>query len=122
VRTGGFNTLTVATDYSVFSPEKNWSYETGFKGWALNQRLRYSAALYWMNIDNMQVLQIPAPSLAYVASAATATSKGLELDVDYLLRGGWQLKAELAVNRTRFDHFIDGAVNHHGKHSPSHPT
>lgn len=122
IRTGGFNALSAASDYAAFEPEKNWSYETGFKGWALDKRLRYSASAYFMDIRNMQVMQMPSPGFIYITSAATATSKGVELDLDYLLSKGWQLKAGVAWNHTTFDRFQDGAANYFGHRNPFAPA
>ncbi|MGP5018912.1 TonB-dependent receptor [Vreelandella alkaliphila] len=121
IRTGGFNALSAATNYAAFAPETNWSYETGFKGWSSDKRLRYSLAVYFMDIDDMQVMQMPVPGFMYITSAATARSKGVELDMDYLLGDGWQLKAGLAWNRTNFDHFQDGDSNYAGNRNPFAP-
>lgn len=121
VRSGGFNTLAPAMGYLAFSPEKNWAYETGVKGWWLDKRLRYSLAAYVMDIDDMQVMQMPMPGMMYITSAATATSRGIELDAEYLLAQGWTLQAGLAWNRTRFDRFRDGAINYDGKRNPFAP-
>ncbi|WP_275630328.1 TonB-dependent receptor [Pseudomonas sp. 273] len=121
VRTGGFNVLAPAMGYLPYDPEKNWSYETGLKGWLLDKRIRYSLAAYVMDIDDMQVMQMPTVGMMYITSAATATSKGVELDMDYLLGDGWQLKSGLAWNRTRFDRFQDGAADYDGKHNPFAP-
>lgn len=120
-RSGGFNALSAATNYATFEPERNWSYEMGFKGWAMDKRLRYSVAAYFMDIDDMQVMQMPMPGVMYITSAATAQSKGIELDVDYLLGGGWQIKGGLAWNRIRFDRFIDGTADYSGKRNPFAP-
>lgn len=122
IRTGGFNALSAASDYAAFEPEKNWSYEAGFKGWAMDKRLRYSASAYFMDIRNMQVMQMPSPGFIYITSAATATSKGVELDLDYLLSKGWQLKAGVAWNHTTFDRFLDGAANYSGHRNPFAPA
>ncbi|BCL73902.1 TonB-dependent receptor (plasmid) [Vibrio nigripulchritudo] len=122
IRTGGFNALSAASNYAAFEPEKNWSYETGLKGWILDKRLRYSAVSYFMDVQNMQVMQMPSPGFMYITSAATATSKGVEFDLNYLMSEGWQLKAGLAWNQTNFDHFQDGAANYSGNHNPFAPT
>ncbi|CAM4297493.1 TonB-dependent receptor [Kerstersia similis] len=114
IRAGGYNIFVSALDYPSYDPEENWSYETGLKGWALEKRLRYSMAAYIMKVDNMQVQMQPAPGVIYTASAARATSKGLELDMDYLLGSNWRLTGGMAWNRTTFDSFEDGAANYAG--------
>lgn len=117
IRAGGYNIFVSTLDYPSYDPEENWSYETGFKGWALDKRLRYSVAAYFMKVDNMQVQMQPAPGVVYTASAAKATSKGVELDADYLLGSGWRLTGGLAWNKTTFDSFQDGASNYAGKYN-----
>lgn len=52
---------------------------------ALSQRLRYGLATYWMTIDDMQVQQIVQPGIGHITNAAAARSRGVELDLDYLL-------------------------------------
>lgn len=121
IRTGGFNTFSAVANFAPFEPEKSWSYETGLKGWANGKHLRYSAALYYMDISNMQVMQMPTPGIMYITSAATATSKGIELDAQYLLTSVWQLQGGIAWNRTRFDRFMDGASNYAGHQNPFAP-
>jgi len=99
------------------------SFELGSKGWLAGNRLRYAAALYLMNVRNMQVQQMPTPGVVYVTNAASARSTGAEFELDYLLGAGWQLQAGLAVNHTRFDTFRDGSNNYDRQpQSNSRPT
>lgn len=121
VRTGGFNVLSPMMNYASYEPEKVWSYEAGIKGELMDRRLRYSLAAYVMDVGDMQVMQMPIPGMMYITSAASATSRGVELDVDYLLGRGWQLRGGAAWNRTRFDRFTDGAADYHGRRNPFAP-
>lgn len=120
VRTGGFNALSPAAGYPVFAPGKIWSYETGIKG-SIDGRLRYALTGYWMDIMDMQVIQMPSPGTIYITSAATATSKGVEAELDWAIGAGFSLKGGLALNRTRFDRFVDGAAVYDGKRNPFAP-
>jgi iron complex outermembrane receptor protein len=74
-----------------------------------------------MDVSDMQVMQMPTPGVMYLTSAASATSRGLELDVDWLLGRGWQLRGGLAWNHLRFDRFTDGAANYGGRRNPFAP-
>ena len=121
VRAGGFNVISPAVNFMPYSPERTISYETGLKGSFHGRRGRYSIAAYYMNVKNMQVMQMPSPGMMYITSAASADSKGVELDVDYLLAPGWRVNAGLAWNRIRFDHFSDGAADYSGKRNPFAP-
>ena len=120
-RAGGYNVFVPAAGYAAYEPETVRSFELGSKGWLAGNRLRYAAALYLMNVRNMQVQQMPTPGVVYVTNAASARSAGAEFELDYLLGAGWQLQAGLALNRTRFDTFRDGSNNYDGNHNPFAP-
>lgn len=120
-RAGGFNTFSPAANYPAYAPEKVRSWEIGLKGGALDRRLQYSVALYTMSIDDMQVQQMLTPGVVYIANAASARSSGLELQADYLLGSGWKVLGALALNRTRFDSFTDGASDYSDNHNPFAP-
>lgn len=121
VRNGGFNVLAPAVDYQAFTPEKVMSYEVGAKGEWFDRTLRYSLAAYVMDVKDMQVMQMPVPGVIYITSAASGTSRGMELDLEYLLSKRWAVRAGIAWNRTRFDHFRDGNANYDGKRNPFAP-
>lgn len=121
IRSGGFNALSPAMSYASFEPEKNWSYEAGLKGWTHDKSLRYALTAYLMRVRGMQVMQMPLPGVMYITSAASARSRGLELEADHLFSRGWKLQAGLAWNRTRFEHFIDGAMSYAGHRNPFAP-
>lgn len=121
VRNGGFNVLSAASNFAVFEPEKVWSYELGMKGRTLDERLRYSLAAYYMDVTDMQVMQMPSPGVQYITSAASATSRGLDLDAEYLLSARWSVQTGVAWNRTRFDRFQDGSARYDGHHNPFAP-
>ena len=75
-RAGGFNTFAPET-FRSYAPEKLRAYEVGIKGTLLDRRLRYSAALYRMDIDDMQVQQMgPMLGQIFITNAATARSTG----------------------------------------------
>lgn len=117
-RAGGFNAFSAAAGYPGYAPESVRAWELGAKGRTPDKRLRYAAALYSMNVRDMQVQQIVAPGVVYVTNAARARSSGLELQLEALLGGGWQLQAGLARNRTRFAQFRDAGGVYDGKRNP----
>lgn len=112
-RAGGFNAFSPPA-YRDYEPEKVWAFELGAKGTVLNNTLRYSAALYAMNIRQMQVQQMGMPGQVFITNAATGRSIGAEFDVDYQLAPGWNLQAGLALNRSTFREFQDGAKSYDG--------
>lgn len=120
-RTGGFNAFAASAGYPGYDPEQVDAYEIGLKGWAADRRLRYSAALYWMDVSDMQVQQVVQPGVVYITNAAEARSTGLELEADYLLGAHWRVQASLGLNRTRFERFRDGSADYQGNRNPFAP-
>lgn len=121
VRSGGFNVFVPAAHYAAYAPEKLHALEFGLKGHLAGQRLRYAAAVYRMDIRDMQVQQMPMPGMVYITNAASGHSTGAELELNWLLGQGWQLQAGLALNRTRFARFQDGASTYDGHRNPFAP-
>jgi len=120
-RAGGFNTFAPEI-YRSYEPEKLRSYEFGIKGTLLNRRLRYSAAVYRMDIDDMQVQQMGAVmGQVFITNAAKAQSSGAEAELRWLLDAGWQLQAAIGLNHTRFSAFKDGVNDYSGNRNPFAP-
>lgn len=120
-RAGGFNAFSSAANYPGYDPEKVKTYELGAKGWLADKRLRYSAALYWMDVRDMQVQQIIQPGVVYITNAATARSTGLELEAEYLVADDWRVLSSMGLNRTRFERFSEGSNDYKGNRNPYAP-
>ena len=67
----------------AYDKETLWNYELGFKSSLLNNSLTFNSSIYYMDISDMQVLTNLDVYKAYVSNAATATSKGFELEIKY---------------------------------------
>jgi iron complex outermembrane recepter protein len=87
-RRGGTNGLPVTgpfaalPEYQTFSPDYAKNYEVGLKGTTLEKRLRYSAALYRVDLDNFQFNDYSeAGSYSAVYNGSTARSKGVEFEL-----------------------------------------
>lgn len=120
-RAGGFNVFSPAMGYAAYEPETVRAWEVGAKGRLLGQRLRYAASLYTQQVRDMQVQQMGLPGVVYITNAARARSTGLDLELDYVFGGGWQLKTALGLNRTRFGTFRDGNAVYDGRRNPFAP-
>ena len=113
-RAGGYNLFSPASDYYGYNPEKVRSWELGIKGVSDDRRLRYSSAVYLMDIDDMQVQQVLQAGVVYINNAAKARSTGVELEADYALLPELRLQGSLGLNHTRFDQYQDGSQNYAG--------
>lgn len=93
-KAGGFNAIG-PTDYDE---ERSQSYELGFKGRALRNKLSFTAAAFYTDWQNVQITQHFSPSLSALQNAGKATSRGLETNLALRLNSritffgsvGWQ--------------------------------
>ena len=120
-RAGGFNAFSSLASQRTYQPEKLDAWEIGIKGYALAHRLFYSAAIYRMNVHDMQVQQMPAPGQVFISNAARAHSTGAEAELRYRISNNWQVQAGVALNRTRFNEYHDGVNNYEGHRNPFAP-
>ena len=116
LRAAGFNAF-APVQWRSYGPERARSFELGVKGQP-GRRLRYTAALYYTRLHNMQVQQMGAPGQVFITNAASATSRGAELEAEWLPARSWLVQAGVALNRTRFGHFSDGANRYDGRRNP----
>ena len=120
-RAGGFNAF-APERWREYEPERVHALEIGVKGELRRlSRIRYSFSVYQMYIHDMQVQQMGQPGQVFISNAARAKSRGAELEMEYMMFTDWMLQLGLSMNHTRFDEFIDGGMNHAGKHNPMAP-
>jgi outer membrane receptor protein involved in Fe transport len=118
-RHGGANANAIGTcafcdspNTSYFQPDTVKNYEVGVKGTADNW-LRFSAAVYRMHWDDIQIQLFDATDSAYVANGGTAVSQGLELELEGQLGYGWS--ASLGYGYTDAKVTSDFAVTDRGE-------
>jgi len=94
-RHGGANANAIGTcafcdspSTASFRPDTVKNYEIGLKGTA-DHWLRFSAAVYRMHWQDIQIELFDASASAYVANGGTAVSQGLELELEGQLGDGW---------------------------------
>jgi len=115
------NTLAFATiakgykpgGYYIFAPqgqeyydqETLISYELGLKSSFLDNRLNLNTSLYYIDISDKQIV-VPVSNLAnYIRSADSATSKGLEIELNYKVTDTFSVNSSFAYNKATFDDF-----------------
>nr|WP_319491036.1 TonB-dependent receptor [uncultured Desulfobacter sp.] len=105
-----------------YDKETLWSYEIGYKNTFLDNRLILNLAVYYMDINQMQVTSsIANSSYMYMSNAAEATSKGMELDLSLRLNREWELFFSAGYNDTTFDHYVDDLGDYSGNTNPYSP-
>lgn len=120
-RSGGFNAHVSANDNKTYNEESLISYEIGYKSMLLENKVKLNANVYYMDIDDMQVQKRPAPGVVYMVNAASATSKGIELEVEALLNDTVTLFSSLGYNKTIFSKFIDSGHDYSNHYNPFAP-
>jgi len=120
-KSGGFNAY-APSNSKIYAKEDLISYELGYKAMLFDNTLKFNTNIYFMDIKNMQVEEAPMPGVIYVSNAASASSKGLELELESLLNRSLSLFANVGVNKTTFDKFVESnGKNHSGNYSPLAP-
>jgi len=115
-KNGGFNTDgSLDADLREYGSESLWNYEVGFKGSALDDKLRTRLALFWMNRDDVQIQSSTLRTRAngstefieFTGNAAAGFNRGIELNSDFTLSDTAQLYGTLGLLDSEYADFIN---------------
>ncbi len=126
-KSGGFNgRVTVPEDIGPFNPEFINSYEGGIRSDWFDKRLRANFAVFYNKWNDMQVPQSiftgnPPEASSTILNAASATTKGAELELQAAPGGGWNLRASIGYLDAKFDRFKDVGADYSGRPTPYAP-
>ncbi len=104
-KSGAFNLLSFTTNNLEVGPEKTVSWEVGARGALFERTLSVGAALFNMDVEDLQLQNITGGQVL-VRNAASARSRGLELDFQWL--SPWEalsLRGAGALTDARFRRF-----------------
>ncbi|MCP4119508.1 MAG: TonB-dependent receptor [Desulfobacteraceae bacterium] len=125
-RSGGFSIeKTVNPDYLSYDEEELWSYEIGAKSQFFNNRLFLNTALFYMDIDNMQMnesIVVNGANRDYITNAAKASGYGAEIDMRMLVTTGLNLFANFGFSDIEFDEFSDAKGDYKGNKNTYSPA
>ncbi|MGH7805760.1 MAG: TonB-dependent receptor domain-containing protein, partial [Candidatus Binatia bacterium] len=110
-KSGGFNNYNFTPDDVEVEPEKAINWEVGAKGRLFDGSLAYGVTLFHMDVDDIQV-QILRGTLLVVKNAASARTRGVELDGEWLTP--WEplsIRGAAAVTDARFVDFPDAPAS-----------
>ena len=102
-KAGGFNSASPA-GREAYGEEHSWNYEGGVKSWWLGERVSLNGAVFYLNWRDRQV-NVPSPFVPaqfYIANAGSATSKGVEIEIDARPAAGLDLFGGLGYTNARF--------------------
>jgi iron complex outermembrane receptor protein len=108
-KAGGFNAASPAGG-EAYETEQSWTYEAGAKSLWFDGRLSVNAAAFFLTWDDLQV-NVPNPLVPFqffIANAAGASSKGLELQMNARVAPGCDFFGGFGYTNARFD---EGSVS-----------
>ncbi|WP_019530028.1 TonB-dependent receptor domain-containing protein [Dasania marina] len=111
-KSGGFQGVPGIAALAVkeVQPEYSWDYELGLKSEWLDNRLRFNVASFYTDYHDSQVVQFQTTDnfgLFQTSNAASATVKGVELEVWGQLSNYLGVSGTYAYLDATFDRFID---------------
>ena len=121
---GGFNysAYTGSAKDNTFDPQRSTNYEIGVKG-EFN-RVRFAAAIFYMDIEDIHIFKYDSQSTLYVTdNAGGAHSLGAELELVYFLTDSIELTAALGIIDAEYDDYNTGTLVYDGEsieNTPSH--
>ena len=111
-KSGGFNIITFDPSAFGFDPETMWAYEAGIKSEWFDRRLRVNIAGFYYDQQNRQEQVADSLGNVILKNAASATIKGVELDVQAQLAPGLRVDASYAFLDGSFDKFLTVDPDH----------
>lgn len=113
IKSGGFNTSfsTMFPNEQFYDEETNSTIELGAKGTFANDRIRYDLAVFYVDWEDLQISgasEDPAFINAIVRNSGSASSQGLELQVDSAVTDSLDLGFGFAYADPEFD---DGVID-----------
>jgi iron complex outermembrane receptor protein len=118
---GGFNPYADDPQYLSYDEEKLWSYEIGVKNTFFDDKLRLNAAVYFMDIDDVQVQQSIDTARSYTTNSAKASARGAEIEFTALPVAGLTLMAGFGYSDVEFDEYEDAIGDYEGNQKPFSP-
>ena len=86
-------------------PQTTTAYEIGFKSELFDRRLRLNASAFYYDMKNLQVNSIDSSGFVRTLNAASARSKGVELDFEASLGHGIRLSGGVAYLDAKYKSF-----------------
>lgn len=113
-KSGGFEMK--GLEIAEFEPESVTNYEVGLKIDALDQRIRFNAAIYYMEYDDIQIRITEqgrsfADILLFIDNAGAATVQGFEMELTALPLPNVILNATSSYTDASYDEFIASDVD-----------
>lgn len=111
-KSGGFQGEASTTAEAVipFEPEKQKTFEIGAKFTSEDGRLQLNSAVFYNEIDNMQVSRFVPPGSSAIRNAGKATTKGAEFEVVWVPTDALRLQGSYGYLDGKYDEFMEPAA------------
>lgn len=118
-RRGGTNLLPVEIDHHrSYQPDTAINYELGSHSYFLQQHLRVSAALFYIDWQAIQVPGVVDDYYSAIVNAKGARSQGIELEALAKLPAGWSLRAGFSLTEAELTDTVEN-INGGGENAYS---
>ncbi len=105
---------------TIYDPEFSWNYEVGFKGEIVPGILSAELALFYIDIDDMQLTQFVTAGRK-IANTGKATNKGVDINLNASLTPELSAGVNYGYTHATFDDYNNGKVDYSGKYLPFAP-
>jgi iron complex outermembrane receptor protein len=109
-KSGGLNWTASTAATESFDPETLMSYEVGAKTEWFDRRLRVNLTGFKYNYRNLQVQSLVNATSIAIGNAATASTRGLEVEVSVKPTPNWQLSGYATLLNATYDSYPNAAV------------
>ncbi|MCP4116932.1 MAG: TonB-dependent receptor [Desulfobacteraceae bacterium] len=103
---GGFNNCIDDPSKTKFDEQTSINYEVGVKSSWLDNRFICNAAVFYMDIDDMQVGEYPAMGVFVASNAGKAHSCGVEIETRFRPVKGFDLYGSFGLIRGEYDEYM----------------
>lgn len=116
-KSGGFSgELANPAVLTPYKPQTSVSVEVGIKHAFMQNRAQFAAAIFQNKVSGQQTTQLlPASTQSFLSNAGKSTYRGFEFEGTLVPVDGWRLRAAYGYLHTRFDQYIDNALNIPGR-------
>lgn len=113
-----FSTTPIDLKQTVpFAPEYCWTYEAGYKGELLRDRLTAEVALFYIDIADMQLAQYTNYG-RLLTNAGKAVSKGVDIQLNAKLFDGMSAGLNYGYTHATFSDYSNGRTDFKGHYLP----
>ena len=116
-KSGGFSSeLSDPRVVNPYKPQKSLSMELGVKSRLFDNRAMLNLTYFRNRISDQQLSQLlPASTQSFIANAGKSTYQGIEIEAMAKIMDGWTVQLGYGYLHTKFNKFMDNALNIPGR-------